>query len=199
MTDLTFDQSLALSLYQSQEQFPVDLDEAWKWLGYSRKDSCLEMIERVLEEGLDFSRTCRKSTGGRPKQDVMLSIEGFKSLGMFSQTEQGKVIRKYFLECERIAKAATPKAQHHVLPPVSTVEIDALISRESAIKDRLKALETEVQVLRTELQSNKQQQAKIAKAFIQEHRNVVEYSVKCSEIVDAYAQQNKYFPNPLNK
>ncbi|MBN3944110.1 MAG: hypothetical protein V7L21_23125 [Nostoc sp.] len=97
-------QSLALSLYQSDEQFPVDLDYAWQWLGYSRKDHCLDAISKALEEGEDFIRSSGKSNGGRPKQKIFITVEGFKSLGMFSQTEQGKAIRKYFLECERIAK-----------------------------------------------------------------------------------------------
>lgn len=37
-------------------------------------------------------------------EKIELTVECFKSLGMMAGTEKGKAIRKYFLECERIAK-----------------------------------------------------------------------------------------------
>jgi hypothetical protein len=46
-------------------------------------------------------------TASRTEQ-IFLTIDCFKSLGMMAGTEQGKVIRKYFLECERIVKEVIP-------------------------------------------------------------------------------------------
>ena len=63
-----------------------------------------------LNDGrVDFStKWLKTSTGGRPSELILLTIDCFKSLGMMAGTEQGKVIRKYFLECERIVKEVIP-------------------------------------------------------------------------------------------
>ena len=41
----------------------------------------------------------------RPTQQIYLTVECFKMWGMMAGTQQGKEVRKYFLECERIAKS----------------------------------------------------------------------------------------------
>lgn len=111
MTNLSFSQELALDIYNSEEVHPVDLDDAWQWLGYSRKSDCLTKLRGNFEEGEDFYGKPRKSsTGGRPSNSIFLTIDCFKSMGMMAGTSQGKAIRKYFLECEKIAKTkAKPK------------------------------------------------------------------------------------------
>ncbi|MEH1793741.1 hypothetical protein [Nostoc sp.] len=133
MTQITFDQTLALSLYQSNNPFPIDLDIAWQWLGYGKKQTAKDTLKNNFEEGLDFSRTGIKSSGGRPSEVLMLSIDCFKMLGMIAGTEQGKAIRKYFLECERIAKAATKPVNSLTL--IDTSKLDALTTKESKLQE----------------------------------------------------------------
>lgn len=105
-----FDQELAIALYNSSEDFPIDFDDAWQWLGYSRKEKALQTMKNNFEEGFDFcTKGWKTSSGGRPSQLIVLTIDCFKSLGMMSGTEQGKIIRRYFLDCERIAKTVKPQ------------------------------------------------------------------------------------------
>jgi phage anti-repressor protein len=76
------------------------------WLGYNQKSDCLSKLKSNFEEGQDFLASRLKTAGaGRPRLCVMLTVDCFKSMGMMVGTTQGKNIRKYFLECERIAKA----------------------------------------------------------------------------------------------
>ena len=109
MTILTFNQELAIALYESTENFPVDFDDAWQWLGYAKKQNAKDKLIRNFDDGLDFRITQMRET----KQDgtfshsyekIELTIDCFKSLGMMVGTEQGRIIRKYFLECERTLK-----------------------------------------------------------------------------------------------
>jgi len=126
MTQITFDQTLALSLYQSSKAFPVDFDDAWHWLGYNQKSDALSKLKNNFDQDVDFSaKSLKTSTGGRPRTCVMLTIDCFKSLGMIAGTEQGKAIRKYFLECERIAKQSTTK-QVHSLTLIDTSKLVAV-------------------------------------------------------------------------
>ena len=60
-----------------------------------------------FEENLDFTTILGKSTGGRPSKDFAIKIEMAKELSMVENSEKGKEARKYFIECEKIAKSET--------------------------------------------------------------------------------------------
>ena len=60
-----------------------------------------------FEENLDFTPILGKSTGGRPSKDFAIKIEMAKELSMVENSEKGKEARKYFIECEKIAKGET--------------------------------------------------------------------------------------------
>ena len=49
-----FSIELAKQLVESEEEFPVDLDQAFIWLGYSRKDKAVEMLKTYFEQGVDL-------------------------------------------------------------------------------------------------------------------------------------------------
>ncbi len=103
VTIVVFSQDLAEQLHNSKEQFPVDFDYAWLWLGYAKKQNAKDTLLNNFEEGVDFSRGSVKSpTGGRPSECILLSVDCFKSMGMMAGTEQGKKVRRHFLECERL-------------------------------------------------------------------------------------------------
>lgn len=103
MTD--FSKELAITLLNSVDDYPVDFDEAWQWLGYATKQKAEKKLKQNFEEGIDFlTKGLKSSTGGRPSELIVLTVDCFKSLGMMVGTEQGKQIRKYFIECEKIAK-----------------------------------------------------------------------------------------------
>lgn len=118
----SFTQENALTLFNSADDFPVDFDLAWKWLGFARKDPAKRsLIGGVFEEGRDFryshnnvgiekideknARSINKKAG--EQQRIWLTIDCFKTWGMMAATEKGKEIRKYFLECERKLKEIT--------------------------------------------------------------------------------------------
>ena len=116
---MDFSIELAKTFLESDEKFPIEFDLAWQWLGYTRKDSALDTLKSYFEEYLDFSGYSRKSSqGGRPSHSYRLTVNCFKELGMLAKTSQGKLVRKYFLECERIAKGViAPEPQQLQLPP----------------------------------------------------------------------------------
>ncbi len=120
---MEFSHELALSLLQSVKPFPIDFEEGWQWLGYSSKHKAKEKLKRNFEETIDFEvftqmgvKSIRQGIqGGRPSEKIFLSIDCFKSFGMMAGTSKGKEVRRYFLECERIAKKAAEviPAQSH--------------------------------------------------------------------------------------
>lgn len=112
-----FSIELAQALVESGDQFPVDLNDAWQWCGYTDKRRAKEILEGYMVDGEDFSSFGQKDTLGRPSEDIRLSVDGFKQLAMLARSEQGTEVRKYFIECERIAKEkqSKPVSQFDVL------------------------------------------------------------------------------------
>jgi hypothetical protein len=102
MTD--FNKELALSLVNSEDNFPIDFEEAWQWLGFSTKASAKRKLNH-FNEGIDFSTSWLKTPdGGRPSEFIRLTVDCFKSLAMMAGTEKGRETRQYFLRCEKELK-----------------------------------------------------------------------------------------------
>ena len=59
------------------------------------------MVGYGFEEGKDFIRKIEKSTGGRPMQDHILTLDMAKEIAMIQRTDRGKQARQYFIEVER--------------------------------------------------------------------------------------------------
>ena len=52
---MEFSHDIALRLVRSQDEFPVDFDDAWQWLGYSSKQAAKKKLLRNFENDLDFN------------------------------------------------------------------------------------------------------------------------------------------------
>ncbi|MCT7975216.1 hypothetical protein [Laspinema olomoucense] len=113
-------QEQVLALLESADEFPVDFDLAYQWIGYTRKSSAKKKLVNNFEENFDYSvatsvelrRTALKSrqqglqpkNGGKPLEKIFLTIDCFKELAMLAGTDQGRNVRKYFIQCERQLK-----------------------------------------------------------------------------------------------
>lgn len=61
------------------------------------------MIEYGFSAGQDFSTKMSESTGGRPREDHIVSLDMAKEISMIQRTDKGKQARQYFIECEKRA------------------------------------------------------------------------------------------------
>jgi anti-repressor protein len=132
-----FSLSLAAELLESSEGFPIDFDMASQWLGYTRKDNAKRaFLNAGFIEGIDYliHEELPTTSVPRPEQKTSMTVDCLKNWGMLSGTEQGKNVRKYFLDCERVAKAKQSKPQEAWAIP-ETLE-DALIFAANQIKER---------------------------------------------------------------
>jgi phage anti-repressor protein len=100
------------SLIQSDDLFPVDFDDAWKWIGWPKKQHGKEVLFNNFDESFDFLRNgVKSSSGGRPSEWIVLTVDCFKSLAMMAGTERGREVRQYFLKCEQELKQRLQKEQ----------------------------------------------------------------------------------------
>lgn len=73
--------------------------------------------DKTPQEG--FAQKCAKPQGGRPSKEYSLTLDMAKELSMVERTEQGRIARRYFIECERrllkIAPAEPAAAMREVI------------------------------------------------------------------------------------
>lgn len=79
MTNLSFSQDVALSLYNSADSHPINLDDAWQWLGYSTKQKAKNKLTSNFELNLDykaFNQTveCADGKGSSRREVITLTI-----------------------------------------------------------------------------------------------------------------------------
>jgi phage anti-repressor protein len=105
-------------LVNSTEQFPVDFEDAWQWLEYSRKDVAKKAFDKcgfienvdyvVLRLSVESDNEAVLSPQEKAilqrTQVIKLTNECFKVWAMMAGTPKGKEVRLYYLECEKIAK-----------------------------------------------------------------------------------------------
>lgn len=84
----------------SEDPFPVSFEDAWRWMGYARKDPAKRMLQTRFRKGADFSTGLWESTGGRPAEAIRLTKGCFKQFCMVAGTEKGRQVREYFIACE---------------------------------------------------------------------------------------------------
>lgn len=107
MSNNSISTAQVFALCQSQSQFPIDFNDAWQWIGYSRKDNAKRgLLSCGFEEGIDLLIDEGLGTLDDPKVEerIMLTVDCFKMWAMMAATEKGRDARLYFLQCEKQLK-----------------------------------------------------------------------------------------------
>ena len=102
------------------------------------KEPYTRWIARHIEKygfiaGQDFMTKMSESSGGRPSENHVLTMDMAKELSMVQNNERGRQARQYFIECERKAKRA----------PAELTRLELLQIAMESEKERL-ALEAKV-------------------------------------------------------
>lgn len=106
--------------YNTKKDFVIDLDDVWKWIGFSTKQHAKTVIERhfiidndyklfateIAEANKDKSllTRSRKQTeqGGHNIKKIMMTIKCFKSLCLKAHTKKASEIHEYYLKMEEV-------------------------------------------------------------------------------------------------
>ena len=139
----TFEQQLFVSSfycylnYDKNTDFVVDLDDVWKWLGFTQKAHIKPMIESNFKLNVDYTVSIpefkkseqkdqpsggsdeeqpsestvpsKPKNGGQNKQTIKLTIRCFKLLCLKAQTKKAGEIHDYYLRLEEIILMAVDK------------------------------------------------------------------------------------------
>lgn len=68
-----------------------------------------------------FKENLKNSNGGRPQTEYALSVDMAKELSMVENNDKGRLARKYFIECEKIAREGMV-ASYQIEDPIKRAE-----------------------------------------------------------------------------
>jgi len=107
--------------YNSKTDFVIDLDNVWKWLGFSSKHKTKELLEKNFIINKDYKSllsqageqkkpnfapqiggTKTDTRGGHNKETIMLNIETFKKFCLKAGTKKADEIHDYFIKLEEL-------------------------------------------------------------------------------------------------
>ena len=91
-------------LNYKSDDFVIDLDDIWNWLGFSQKIRAKELLEKNFKLDIDFKKVFslsgENSKGGRPSDKFMLNIKTFKKMCLKANTSKANEIHEYYIKLE---------------------------------------------------------------------------------------------------
>lgn len=134
---------IVFELLQSDQDFPIDFDDAWKWVEYAQKKDALKKLRSNFlkkvdyvgddsdESDVDFAFAFAKAKrGGQNRRIIFLTVDCFKSFCMMAGTPKGREVRQYFLDCERELKRRIQEERNQFKRDKQQVLIEAMVSKD---------------------------------------------------------------------
>lgn len=124
--------------------FIIDLDNIWKWLGFSQKIRGKELLEKNFVIDKDYKillslQREQKGSGGHNKQKIMLNIKTFKSLCLKAGTKKADEIHEYYIKMEEIIQ--------EIINEENALLKEQIMNSNNKIEEQLKQIETQKQLL----------------------------------------------------
>ena len=90
-----------------KNDFVIDLDNVWKWLGFSSKHKAKELLNKTFILDKDYkillTQTGEQKTlnhGGNNKQTILLNIDTFKKFCLKAGTKKADEVHEYYIKLE---------------------------------------------------------------------------------------------------
>ncbi len=93
--------------YHKTDDYIVDLDNIWQWLGFSQKIKAKELLEKNFILDKDYKKPLylevkQKKNGGQNIQKYYLNVKTFKSFCLKAGTKKADEIHEYYLKMEEL-------------------------------------------------------------------------------------------------
>jgi hypothetical protein len=138
--------------YDKNNDFVVDLDNIWRWLGFSQKISAIRTLEATLTIDVDYkianetvltnsekeTKKPEKQNGGQNRQIFMLTVKGFKSLCLKAQTKKADEIHEYYMKLEEVLHQAVEEETDELRLQLEKKENIITEIKETTEKEKIK-------------------------------------------------------------
>ena len=93
--------------YNQRDDFVIDLDNVWKWIGFSQKIKGKTLLEKYFVIDIDYkillSRSAQQTShtqGGHNKETILMNIRTFKLFCLKAGTKKAEQIHEYYIKLE---------------------------------------------------------------------------------------------------
>jgi len=145
--------------YHPTNDYVIDLDNVWKWLGFSQKAMAKRTLEKYFVIEKDYKcLLCRSAEqknegrGGHNKETILLNINTFKLFCIKAETKKANEIHEYFIKLESILQEIVQEESNELKQQLEKIN-NTLDEKEKEIQEKEKLLEdkdNEKNVLLTE-------------------------------------------------
>ena len=102
-------------LNYKKNEYVINLDDIWQWLGFSKKDKCKNLLLKYFINKNDYiillsikttannsiiNNNIKKNHGGHNKETILMNINTFKKLCLKSKTKKADIIHDYYIKLE---------------------------------------------------------------------------------------------------
>ena len=136
--------------YDQKNDFVIDLDNVWKWLGYNQKIKAKDLLEKNFIINIDYKFLLSQSTqqkkhvrGGHNKETIMLNIKTFKRLCLKAGTTKADEIHEYYIKLEETLQEVIQEESNELRLQLKqkdklleTSEIDKIKIREKTLLEQ---------------------------------------------------------------
>jgi hypothetical protein len=139
--------------YDKNIDFVVDLDDIWKWLGFSTKQNSERVLEKHFKLDIDYKTAYQfgtagfeefklnKQNGGQNIKKILLTIKCFKSLCLKAQTKKASEIHEYYMKMEDVLHQIVEEETDELRLQLEQKENIILEIKQSSKKEKQKAVE----------------------------------------------------------
>jgi len=137
--------------YNQKNDFVIDLDNVWKWLGFSQKVKAKTLLEKQFIIDVDYKillslqvKQTDHIKGGHNKETIMLTIRTFKLFCLKAGTKKAEQIHEYYINLEEILQEIVQEESNELKLQLEnkTVQLEnhIILSEEEKLQVREKTL-----------------------------------------------------------
>ena len=92
--------------HDTKNDFVISLNIVWKWCGFTRQDNAKRVIEKNFVLDIDYKLILLQVEGnlkgGRPKEEVLMTVHTFKKFCLKACTKKADEIHEYYIKLEEL-------------------------------------------------------------------------------------------------
>jgi hypothetical protein len=137
--------------YNQKNDFVIDLDDVWKWIGFSTKQKAKILLENQFINETDYKTLLNPlvkhsdhTKGGHNKETIMLTIRTFKLFCLKAGTKKAEQIHEYYIKLEEILQEIVQEESNELKlqleQKTNELHKHVILSKEENLKIREKTL-----------------------------------------------------------
>lgn len=133
--------------YHPKNDYVIDLDDVWKWIGFSQKVHAKTLLKKQFVVDVDYKISLSPQreqkngkSGGRNKETILMNVKTFKSFCMKAGTKRAEQIHDYYIKLEELLQEVCYEETSELKQQLITAEHRLQSSKNDNSKIREKAL-----------------------------------------------------------